>query len=107
MKYEICLNESTNIRFHEICRHLLTNDALERTNIVLTKHSNFWEATEYILDSTSVSCITKVQIVTCFLYAGGNVKFNGQFYKTSQEYSFWKYLLEHQFISEDEYYSLK
>lgn len=107
MKYEICLNEETNVKFHELCGHLLTNDALDETNVILTKHTNFWEVTHYILDATSVSRIDKVQIVTSFLYAGGNIKFQGQFYHSLLVYDFWNYLVDHKFITEEEYHILK
>lgn len=107
MKYEICLTPQVNEEFHRLCGTLLTNEALAETNIIPTSHSNYWDATRYILDSTLVSRIGKVQIVTSFLYAGGNVKFNGTFYHSIQVYGFWKYLLDHKFITEEEYNSLR
>ena len=107
MKYEICLTPQTNESFHKLCGTLLTNEALVETNIIPTSHSDYWEATKYILDDTIVPRINKIQIVSYFLQAGGNIKFLGKLYQSSQTYGFWKVLLDHKFISENDYYSLK
>ena len=107
MKYEICITPKTNESFHAICGALLTSEALLETNIILTSHSDYWDATKYILDDSIVNRIDKVQIVSYFLQSGGNVKFIGGLYQSTKIYGFWKYLLDHKFISEEEYDSLK
>ena len=107
MKYEICLTPQTNALFHTLCGALLTNEALVETNIILTSHSDYWETTKYILDDSIVERINKIQIVSYFLQAGGNIKFLGRLYQSSQTYGFWKDLLDHKFISENEFDSLR
>lgn len=107
MKYEICLTPQTNTLFHTLCGALLTNEALVETNIILTSHSDYWETTKYILDDSIVERINKIQIVSYFLQAGGNIKFLGRLYQSSQTYGFWKDLLDHKFISENEFDSLR
>ena len=109
-KYEICFTRATNIKFHNFCSELcegMLQNVIEEIEIKITNHSNFWDATSFILDESDVTRIQKIQIVSCFLYADGNIEFDGHLYNNLTTFGFWKYLVDHKYISNDEYDSLK
>lgn len=109
-KSEICIIETTNIKFHDLCKNFckgILAKVLDDIFIIKTNYSNYWEATCFVLDDTHTSRIPKVQIVTSFLYAGGNDNFDGHLYSAMSVYEIWTYLADRRFISADEYNTSK
>ena len=104
-KYEICITRATNIKFYNFCCNLCggpLRNVVDDIDFIITNDSNFWDATSFILDESDVTRIQKIQIVSCFLYAGGNIEFDGHLYNNLTSYGFWKYLVDHKYISNNE-----
>ena len=106
MSYEICITQEKKVNFYALCCGLPLADAISDVNIIHTQFTNFWNATSFILDKSKVSRINKIQIVSNFLSAGGNIEFDGHLYRQMQEWNFWKYLLDHKYISKEEFDNL-
>lgn len=107
MNYEICITKAKIIDFHSLCCDLPLTNAISNVNIIYTKFTNFWNTTTFVLDKSEVSRIDKILIVSNFLSIGGNIEFDGHLYRQMQECIFWKYLLDHKYISEEEFDNLR
>ena len=105
-EYELISTQEHLISIQEQCDPILLNAVFDITEVYKTKFSKFWNTSTFILDNTAISRVDKIQIVTVFMLTGGIVEFDGHQYNLIQQYDFWKYLLEHQFISTEEYDSL-
>lgn len=105
-EYELISTQEHLIRMQEQCDPKLINAVFDITEVYETKFSKFWNASSFILDNTAIRKVDKIQVVTLFMITGGIVEFDGHQYNLIQQYDFWRYLLEHHYISTEEYDTL-
>ena len=81
--------------------------ALDNIDITITRNSNFFEATEYILEDSVLSKMDKVYFLDAFMEEGGVVKFLDCLFTNFQVLALLENLKSHKFISEEEYKSYR
>lgn len=103
MASELISTKKTLLALSEQCNSNLLNAAFEEVAVIWTNLSNYWNATSFILDESKLSRINKIQVVTLFLICGGVVEFDLHLYNRMESEKLWRYLVEHKFITEEEY----
>lgn len=105
-EYELISTQEHIIKMQEQCDPRLLNAVFDITEVYVTKFSNFWDASTFIINDSFLSRIDKIQVVSVFMMTGAVVEFDGHSFNYVTYPAFWDYLLEHRFITNEDYDSL-
>ena len=107
MKHELLITQKALDALHKLGRKHLLEEILNSIDVIVTRNSNFFEATDFLLEDSHLSRIDRVAFLDAFMVAGGFVKFELHIYKTFEVLQLLQDLLSHKYISEEEYESFE
>ena len=107
MKHELLITQKALDALHKLGRKLLLEEILNSIDVTVTRNSNFFEATDFLLEDSTLCRVDRVRFLDAFMEQGGVVRFNQQVYSFCEVLQLLEYLLSHRFISEEEYASYK
>lgn len=102
-EYELISTPEHIKNMQEQCDPRLLNAVFDITEIHVTRFSNFWDASSFIINDTLLRRIDKIQVVSIFMMSGAVVEFDGHSFNYVTYPAFWDYLLQHRFITKEDY----
>lgn len=102
MKHELFITQQQLDELRESCKPDFLSAMLDNVDIILTRNSNFFAATDFLLEDSSLSRIDRYEFLNVFMLCQGVVGFDGHAYGGYSN-NLLTYLLNHKFISEEDY----
>lgn len=107
MKHEFFITQKNLDSLRKSEKSKFFEECFSNLDITVTRNSNFFEATDFLLEDSHLSRVDRVAFLDAFMVAGGIVKFGLHVYKAFEVLSLLQDLLSHKYISEEEYESFK
>jgi len=100
---ELIITQEKLLRMQELCDANLLNHVFDVVRVIHTQESNYWNVTTFLHNENAISLIDKVQVVSLFIYVGGRVDLDSNFRTFIEWHRLWNYMLEHRYISDNDY----
>ena len=103
MNNEIILTHQMRDFMQSHCDNAILSPSFNWLEVVETAYSNYWNATDFLhTEIEGVELVDKVQLV-CLFILKGKVEIDSPIHDFRMPQDVWTYLLEHKYISNNEY----